>query len=224
MLVTACAVLTACAAPRSLSALEQSLPATDEAQAAGLHTDLIRGMIHQGQLYAALAHIEDQKTRRGAAEELRLLEAEVLRRLGHDAQAEVLYRGLLNGRLGGEAHHGLGLVYATRDLDTAVDHLARAVRRRPTNVEFRNDLGYALLRAGRHREAMTHLATAVELDPQGEKARNNLIILMLVTGDEARAQRLAQAGDVGEQTFANLRRQAQALTNARGARTAGNTR
>jgi len=184
-----------------------------------IHADLIQQMLDKGQYYAALAHIEDQK-RSGDSDQLRLLEAEARRHLGQQAQAEALYRGLLNTAYAGQAYHGLGMLYKDSNLNEAIRNLRYAVERAPTNVDFRNDLGYALMIAGRYTEAMPQLSTAAELAPAQMKSRNNLIILMLLVGDEGAAQRLAQDADVKADGIRQLRDSARAIRNRQNAKAA----
>lgn len=176
-----------------------------------VYTDLIRRMIEQQQYYAALAHIQEQQVRSGNSDELRYLEAEARRQLGQADAAEKLYRGLLRGGHAARAYRGLGLLSVQRDLPAAVELFREAVKRAPTDVDIRNDLGYALMLAGRYREALPEIATAVELDPESVKARNNLIVLLMLSRDEAGVKRVAEAGDVPAKTIAQLRRQAERL-------------
>ena len=185
-----------------------------------VHLDLIRGMLGQKQYYAALAHVESLKQARTYAQQatsddadLLLLEAEARRRLGQKDAAQQIYRQLLATDRVAEAYHGLGLTNAGGDLGTAVWQLQQAVQRKPTDAQMRNDLGYALMIAGRHAEALTELATAVELEAgTGDaKARNNLVILMMITGNEAAVRRLATESGMSADSLAGLRRQAQSL-------------
>ncbi|MES2490305.1 MAG: tetratricopeptide repeat protein [Pseudomonadota bacterium] len=180
-----------------------------------VHADLIRGMLAKQQYYAALAHVEDQKRSSGATRELKLLEAEARRNLGQSVQAEALYKELLTTEFRADAEHGLGLLYAKRDIKVAVQHLRLAVQRRPTEVTFRNDLGYALMVSGRYKEALPELATAVELDQNSQLSRNNLITLLLLTKDENRAKQIARNSGVSDDELAGLRRKAQALMKPR---------
>lgn len=184
---------------------KESPAAKDQA----VRMDLIREVINKGQYYAALAHIEEQKAAYGNSPDLRLLEADTRRHLGQKAEAEALYRPLLAGPLAGEAYHGLGLLYAGNDREAAIRNLQSAAKRLPTDVEVRNDLGYALMEAGRYTEAMPELSTAAELAPSQLKSRNNLIILMVLMGNEPAASRLAQQIGAGPDKMRKLRDEAQ---------------
>ncbi len=188
-------------------ALASGTAATDRA----LYSDLIRGMIAQGNYYAALAHIQEQQRAQGSTPELRYLEAETRRQLGQVAESERLYRGLLRSGVAGQAYHGLGLLYATRDLGRSIDYLKEAVARQPTDAQARNDLGYALTRAGRYGPALAELATAVELDPESDKARNNLVLLLILSGDEPGVKRIVRETGMTADALTRLRKQAQGL-------------
>jgi len=208
--------LSACAMPSRVGgtqdgALRESTRSDDRQ----VHIDLIRGMLAKQQYYAALAHIQDQQRRSGSSRELTLLEAEARRKLGQSAAAEQLYKQLLGTDYDADAEHGLGLLYASRDLGAAVQHLRLAVQRRPTDVVFRNDLGYALMVAGRYREALPELSTAVELDPNDTLGRNNLIVLLLMNKDEARAKQVARDSGVSDEQLAGLRRKALSMAQPR---------
>ena len=219
MLVSALllATLAACAMPKRTGQGNPGTPLRDaNAESNGeVHTDLIRAMLAKKQYYAALAHIQDQQRSGGPTRELKLLEAETRRRLGQGPAAEQLYRSLLGTEYDGDAEHGLGLIAASRDLNSAVQHLRVAVQRRPTDALFRNDLGYALMVSGRYQEALPELATAVELDQSNELGRNNLIMLLLLTKDEARARQVARDSGIGDDELAGLRRRAQTLAKPR---------
>ena len=156
-----------------------------------IHDDLIRQMLDKGQYYAALAHIEDAK-RSGSNDELTLLEGDARGHLEQRAQAEALYRKLLDTRYAAQAYHGLGRLYVKTDLEGAIGNLRKAVERAPTDVDFRNDLGYALMETGRYTEAALQLSTAAELAPSERKSRHNLIILAMVMGNEGAVQQLVQ--------------------------------
>lgn len=208
MLVTL--ALAACALPRPINQIESEIDGPSQSEKLeAVHTDLIRSMLNQAQYYAALAHIEDQENQRGPRPELNLLKAEALSMLGERPRAEQLYQRLLNSRFAGEAHHGLGLLYAQVDPRSAVGHLQQAVERRPTHAGFRSDLGYALLRLRQWPAARQQLSTAVELEPNVQKWRNNLLLVVMVQGD-SRAIAQLSAG-VPPATLDALRRQAASL-------------
>ena len=180
-----------------------------------VHTELVRSMLAQGQYYAALAHIEELKRNSGDTRGLQSLEADARRKLGQTADAQRLYNGLLNTEFDGEAHHGLGLIAFKTERAGAVQHLRKAVQRRPTDAQFRNDLGYALMETGAYKEAMAQLSTAVELNPADATARNNLVVLLILNGDESRAKKVVQDSGLSEEVFAGLRRRAQALNSSK---------
>lgn len=218
--VVACLLLGACSLPTRLddpdSAPMQSRAASASAEDAQgmLHAELIQEMLAQGQYYAALAHIQQMTRDRGDSPELRYLEAEARRKLGQQREPEALYRGLLRNRAySGLAYQGLGLLAAARDdLKTAVQHLRVAAERRPTDAEVRNDLGYALMLAGRYQEALPEIATAAELDGGRDRSRNNLLVLLMLKRDEAGIKRMVADSGISEQELARLRAQAQSLT------------
>jgi thioredoxin-like negative regulator of GroEL len=179
-----------------------------------VHAELIRGMIESGQYYAAIAHVQAQVQQSGPTEQLQLFEAEARRRLGQTTEAQAIYRELLKSRdYQADAYYGLGLISARTDLRTGVWQLQQAVQRRPADPDMRNDLGYALILSRRYREALTELATAVELEGgrPDSKARNNLVLLMIVTGDEPAVQRLVRESGMSPETLSGLRRRAQSL-------------
>jgi Flp pilus assembly protein TadD len=139
------------------------------------------------------------------------LRADALAAMGRTAEADELYRSLLHGDYAGEAYHGLGLLHVRSNPAMGIDFLRNAVAQRPTNAQWRNDLGYALMTNGLLAGAQTELATATELDPSSEKYRNNLVILLILMKDDARLARLRQQWKLSPETLGELRRQAQAV-------------
>ncbi|MGH8461765.1 MAG: hypothetical protein ACRESS_09180 [Stenotrophobium sp.] len=199
-------LLSACALPSRVGG--DSAAAEDSPQ---VHTDLIRDMLAQHQYYAALAHIQDVQRRSGNTRELRFLEAETRRKLGQSAEAARLYQGLAETEYAAQAYHGLGLINAANNLPLAIRQLQWAVHLQPTNAQFRNDLGYALMVSHRYTEALTQLATATELDQHDPLARHNLIVLLLITHDDANANRMARESNVSASELSEARRQAQEI-------------
>jgi Flp pilus assembly protein TadD len=217
-----CALLAAALMPGCATAtrrqmdrtIEESVRSDTPESRRDVHVELIRGMIDSGQYYAAIAHVQAQVQQGGTTRQLQLLEAEARRRLGQTGEAQALYRELLKSpEFQADAYYGLGLISARTDLRTGVWQLQQAVQRRPADPDMRNDLGYALMLARRYREALNELATAVELEagrPES-KARNNLVLLMIVTGDEPAVQRLVRETGMSPETLSGLRRRAQSL-------------
>lgn len=197
--------------PIRVAAAPANEVAADQGDVA-LHTDLIRTMIAQGQFYAAVAHIEAQQAQGGTSAELRWLEADARRRLGQYPQATTLLRSLLRGPYAAQAEHGLGLIATAQQRpQDAILAFENAVRRAPTQADYRNDLGYAHLQTGRFDEALMHLATASELAPADARIRSNLVLLLLTTGDETRARAVADTSGIDGPTYTRLQLQAQAL-------------
>ena len=218
-LFVVCALaVSACSSPQPINrtmAGSQPLNQANSQSDRQVHIDLIKRMLSQDQNYAALAHIEQVQRQYGSGDnELRLLEADTRRRLGQTGSAQQLYNALVNTPFAAQAYHGLGLIAAATDPAQSLDYLRRAVRMAPTDVQLRNDLGYALMLARRYPEALPELATAVELDASSDKSRNNLIILMMLMRDETAVQRIVRESQVDAATVANLRKRAQAMAAA----------
>jgi Flp pilus assembly protein TadD len=205
--------LAACAALGLPAGQDAAEPAP--ASAKTLYTDAVRTLITQGQYYAAVAHIQEDRRAHGDSVELRLLEAHARRNLGQVSTATALYQSVLRSQPGdaaaAEAHQGLGRLAAARDPAMAMRELREAVRLAPANADIRNDYGYVLLQARRFADARTELATASELAPGDLRARNNLLILLWASGDDTAAQQLAQRSAIEPQLMAQLRQQAQTL-------------
>ncbi|ULQ45355.1 tetratricopeptide repeat protein [Flagellatimonas centrodinii] len=177
-----------------------------------IHSELIRGMLEQGQYYAAVAHVEAQRLQGGDTAELRWLEAEARRRLGQLDQARTGFESLLRSAYGARAEHGLGLIAAAEGRsERARGHLRNAVLRAPTVAEFRNDLGFAEMQQGQFEAALTQLATGVELAPEDTRIRSNLVLLLLTTGDRSRARDMATSMAMPEPVFTRLQTQADTL-------------
>lgn len=182
-----------------------------------LYTDLVRKMIDNDRLYAALAHLDARKKKYGSEPASRLLRAEVLRKLGRTSESQGLYNGLRDaGEFRGRAQHGLGLIDAKRDLAAGLEHLQKAAELRPTDARIRNDLGYALMKAGRVEDARLHLATAYQLDDSGSLARNNYIVALLVEGRKREASRIAAEAQLEKKTVKRLRERAAKVGNRAG--------
>ena len=217
VVLLAALALAGCASERRAPSQLQNSP-LDEARGADenarLYTDLIRNLIDQERFYAALAHLESRERAFGRTDELRLLRADIRRKMGDGEAARPLYEDLLDSRFSAQANHGIGLIVAPNDLAGGTRYLERAVSQSPTDARMRNDLGYALLRQGRIRDARLQLTTAYQLDGGNELNRNNYILLLLAMGETARAERIAANAGVSDTVMADMREQAAALPRA----------
>ena len=217
VITVAVLALAGCATERRAPSQVQNSPldaARGADENARLYTDLIRKLIDQERYYAALAHLQSRERQFGRTDELRLLRADIRRKMGDGEAARPLYEDLLDGRFSAQANHGIGLIVAPNDLAEGTRYLERAVSQSPTDARMRNDLGYALLRQGRIREARLQLTTAYQLEGGNELNRNNYILLLLATGETARAERIAANAGVSDTVMADLREQAEALPRA----------
>lgn len=192
-LLVGAAVLAGCASsgpqtPPPVSALGAGDRESDEQ---GLYLRLISELLEDGKPHAALAYLDAIPEKRAAQPRVRLVRAEVLRRLSRYEEAEALYRELGDSDFAAQAWRGLGLIEAARgELGGARDWLERARRRQPTDARIRNDLGYALLLRGDLEAAGAELATAIELGDTS-RAPRNLVLLLLVKGDLDSAEEVA---------------------------------
>jgi Flp pilus assembly protein TadD len=181
---------------------------------ADVRIGLILKMVEQGQAHAALAHLDALPAEHAALPTARLARAEALRKLARASEAERLLRDLLDGPLNAEAYRGLGLLAAARgDLHEAVGLLSSARAARPTSPRIRNDVGYALLLAGRFAEAEIELRTAVELGDDARAVRN-LVLVMFVRAEDGAALALAERSGLSSGDLDRIRKHAAALRGA----------
>jgi len=166
----------------------------DAASQRQLYLDLIARLRLEGSAHAALAHLDAFDQQYPKDPEAQVLRADCLNDVGEAAEAEALYRKLVNGPVADRAEAGLGHIAAARgDWQGAADAFARAVKRKPTHAPYLNDLGFALARLGRTDEALFRFRQALELAPGDRLARNNLIVTLEKAGKAEEARRLAAA-------------------------------
>lgn len=176
-----------------------------------LHTDLVRQMIQQQKYYAASAHLDALASEHGETDEIVLLRADCQRHLGHRERSAALYRKVMDGPYAASAAHGMGLLLAETDLNSAIDYLQRAARLQPTDARIRNDLGYAMMLSGQLDAAHQQLSTAAELAPENTRPRHNLVLLYYLAGDPAQARRTADQGGIDASERERLQQQAAAF-------------
>ena len=69
-------------------------------------------------------------------------------------------------------------LYATKEINAAVDEFRCAVALDPLNAQARNDLGFALYGRGDLSSSVSELRLALRLNPHLAEARNNLEIAL----------------------------------------------
>lgn len=177
-----------------------------------LKLGLIEDELKAGRPRAAMAHL-DALPEAVAGRPLALyLRAESLRQVKQYDPAAELYRRLSDGCLPGAGQHGLGLIAAVRqDLESAIDHLQRARELLAADPRVRNDYGYALLLSGQPAAARVEFETALELSAGDDRAARNLLLTMLVAGEQKQAQHYAQSLALNADAVRELRRHAGGL-------------
>ncbi|HAO26348.1 MULTISPECIES: hypothetical protein [unclassified Methylophaga] len=174
-----------------------------------MNLDLIEQLMTSGRLHAALAHLDNLQSTSPYATYLR---AEILRQSDRNQEAAEYYLSLLQTCMVGEAHHGLGLIAGRKNLlNKAVEHLTVAAEQLPVNARIRNDLGYALLLQGHFEKAQHEFITALELDQDARLAETNMMILLLATGEQSKAEAFARRINMDPQTVADLNEQAMSI-------------
>lgn len=217
MSLTACSQLGAKSHVKqsSLSTSQTTCEKTGDADTS-MNLDLIEQLMQSGRLYAALAHLDNLRSDSLYATYLR---AEILRQSNRDQEAAEYYQSLLPTCMAGEAHHGLGLIAGRKNLlNQAVEHLTLAAEKLPVNARIRNDLGYALLLQGRFEKAQREFLTALELEQDAPLAETNMMILLLATGEQAKAEAFAKKINMDTQTVTDLNEQAMTIRAQTGSR------
>ncbi|MGH7964301.1 MAG: hypothetical protein ACRERD_21200, partial [Candidatus Binatia bacterium] len=174
-----------------------------------VYLNLVQGMIDRNLCYAAIAHLDAMGEQDKRLPEAQFLRAEALRLTRQREAARGVYSTLLGTALAGQARRGLGLLAAEENkLDDAVTHLWQANWLRPTDPKVRNDLGYVLLLRGQLKDAREHLTTALELSRGEGLSTVNMVLLLLIEGQEEAALRLGKGAHLDEASMASLRQQA----------------
>src|SRR4051794_34165351 len=105
----------------------------------------------------------------------RLAEATRLHQAGALDDAEALYAAILRDTPDDPVAliNAGSLALARQDVATALSRLGRAAHIAPRNAIAHNNLGFALLQAGRPGEALTAVERAIALRPDHAQAHNN---------------------------------------------------
>ena len=171
--------------------------------------DMVQQLMEDGRMHAALAHLDELDSDSVQATYLR---AEILRQSERSDDAKQLYQELTESCLVGQGHHGLGLIAGRQQqLAEAELQLAKAAGLLPVNARIRNDYGYALLMNGKFADARHEFLTAIELDGGNRLAETNMVILLLLQDQQAKAKSFASKLNMDSQTLADLQLQAEAL-------------
>ncbi|MCR8957095.1 hypothetical protein M0765_004880 [Variovorax sp. S2] len=223
LLAIACAAaaafaLTGCAGPKDQYAASADAQQRMAAEAAAdtkagaavdtqpTYLKLVEQMQKEDLWFASLAHIDALEQRWGVSPESTRTRAEALRHTGQAAAAEAAYKRLLATPLASAGYRGLGLLAGMRgNYAEAVQLLAQAQRRTPTDALLLSDLGYAHLGAGQIEEARLPLMQALQLRPDSTQAQANLALYLEVTNQPDRAAALMDAHRMPQPTRAAVR-------------------
>ncbi len=142
--------------------------------------DAIDAMIEDREFYAGLARLESVSFDTQAHW---LRWAQLLGQVGQLDTSESAFRAIVDTCDSYQAYHGLGVVLVKKgQLDAAVEALDHAKELAPADISVRNDLGYALLRAGRYGRAAFELRTAFELSKGRPSIGQNMIAAYYLNG------------------------------------------
>jgi Flp pilus assembly protein TadD len=167
------------------------LPEGRSAQSRALYLTLIDDMRKSGRTHAALAHLDAFEQLYPHGTDAAVMRGNCLVDIGAFEQAAIIYRKLLKTKAAASAYAGLGRIEGLNDRWTAAaGEFSQAVSRMPTDPDYLNDYGYALLRQGRLEEALFRIRQAAELAPANVRVRNNLILVLSATGDTAGSKSL----------------------------------
>lgn len=158
------------------------------AKSRALYLTLINDMRQSGRTHAALAHLDafDKMYPRGT--DAAVMRGNCLVDIRSFEEARTVYRKLLKSNVAAAAYAGLGRIEGLNGRwPEAVTEFSEAVSRAPTEPNYLNDYGYALLRQGNAQQALFQVRQASELAPSDARVRNNLILVLSASGDTAGA-------------------------------------
>lgn len=177
-----------------------------------LRLSLIEDELRANRARAALAYLDALPEKLGNKPKAVYLRAEAYRDVAQYDDANKLYQSLSKGCLVGASYHGQGMVAAEQsDMDTALVNLRQARFLLAADPRVRNDYGFALLLAGHIAESKIEFETALQLSSKHPKAAQNLVLAMLIEGNEQNALGYARAISLSETELQRLRQQANVL-------------
>ena len=176
---------------------QEKCETADEDGEVSVRYDSIAALMDDDRHRAALAHIQLLENDYGQTQRSQLWRARALRHIGRLDEAQELYERLIEGCHAAAAYHGLGRVVGEKgDWPASRVALEHAGERNPVSPAIHNDLGYALLKVGEFRPAAEHFQTALELDSAHSRAANNLVLALLLLGEDGKAERLMDSLDM----------------------------
>lgn len=162
-------------------------PATPETR--GLYLQLIRQARADGRVRAALAYLDDFDRQYRDDPEARALRINCLLDLGDLVAAQALVAKIPKDAGGAETEMVRGHVLAAAGRwGDAIGPYQAAVRLSPADALARNALGYAQLRVGQVAPAVENFRASVDLAPGAPVLRNNLLLALLMSGDERQVE------------------------------------
>lgn len=166
-------------------------PKGRSAKSRALYLTLINDMRRSGRAHAALAHLDAFDKMYPHGIDAAVMRGNCLVDIGSFEEAKAVYRKLLKTDVAAAAYAGLGRVEGLNNhWPEAVNEFSEAVSRAPTDPNYLNDYGYALLRMGNTEQALFRIRQASELAPDDVRVRNNLILALAATGDIANSNAL----------------------------------
>ena len=168
--------------------------------------EVVDALLDSGQPEAALRVLRELGAAGIRSTELDILQARALSNVGLLEDAELLLQDVLaHERRSAPAHNQLGVLSMERhDLDAAVRAFSRAHRLDKENPEYANNLGFALLSAGRPGEAVDVLRAALQADATRLRIRNNLGFALLADGRPDEAFRVFRSASTEDEAHYNL--------------------
>lgn len=171
--------------------------------------DAIDAAMEDRQHYAALAQLEALSF---GTQAHWLRWAQLLGHVDQLEASEGVFQAIADECGSHQALHGLGVVKVKKgEVIQAIEQLSAAKAKAPANADIRNDLGYALMQAGRYDRAAFELRTAYELSRGRASTRQNLIAAYYLNGGKAGIQQLQQQIALSDEQIAAGIRQASQL-------------
>jgi Flp pilus assembly protein TadD len=198
--------------PGRANTLVSSSCAKPSSQAESMKLDLVSQLITQGNYYSALAHLESDTSKNP---QVLWLRAESQRKTGLLAEAYDNYRDLSLTCMNAYGHSGMAKILATRgDISQAHQHMLKARKLAPTNADIRNDYGFIMLAHGDFKAAQREFMTALQLQPGHPVAIRNMVMSLILDGDQRTAQRMAKNNGINTIEFQELLSKAQTFHKA----------